>query len=152
MGPRQSPQIHDFNPGDLNPSGQPNHFLDGGIFWTAAVPRHSIAIHPGQGDATFRLSDFPLLDYFTAANAILRAGPDPLEATASLDIAWLGTAERMQVENEEQSFMGNYENASASVQWSASNETGYFFSTANSSVTSVTHALTAQLRTGSFHP
>lgn len=116
------------------------------------MPRHSISVHPGQGNARFRHSDFSLLDYFDVVNAILRNGPDPLAATASVDIAWSGTGERLQVENDEQDFAGNYENATSSVQWSASNEAGYFFSTANSSQVSVTHAFTAHLRTGSFYP
>lgn len=116
------------------------------------MPRHSIAVHPGQGNARFHLSDFSLLDYIDVVNAILRVGPDPLPASASVDIAWSGTGERTQVKNVEQGFAGNYENANASVQWSASNGAGYAFSTANSSEVSVTHAFTAQLRTGSFHP
>lgn len=152
LGPLESPQIHDFNPGDLNPPGEPNHFLDGGVFWTRPVPGSSIAIHPGQGDAHFSLSDFSLLDYFNVFNAILRGGDDPLQATASVDIAWSGTGERAQVRNSDLGFAGNYENANASVQWSASNSAGYSFSTANSSDVSVAHAVTAQVRTGSFHP
>ena len=116
------------------------------------MPRSSIAIHPGKGDARFRFSNFSLLDYFTVVNAILRTGSDPLDTTASVDIAWSGTGERMRVENDDQGFAGNYENADASVQWSASNSAGYSFSTAGSSDVTVAHAFTAKLRTGSFHP
>ncbi len=154
MGPRDEGQvqIHDFNPGDLNPPGQPNHYPAGGVFWTRDVPAASITIHPGRGDARFHLHDLPMFDYFTVANALVRTGPDPLGASASVDIAWTGTGERTQVKNAEQGFAGNYENANASVEWSASNDAGYHFSTAGSTGVAVHHAFTATLRTGVFHP
>lgn len=154
MGPREEgqTQIHDFNPGDLNPPGEPNHFPHGGVFWTRDVPPESITIHPGKGDARFHLNDLPMLDYFTVGNALTRLGPDPLGAIASVDIVWSGTGERTQVRNAEQGFAGNYENATAAVEWSASNSDGYHFSTAGSSGVHVPHAFTAHLRTGVFHP
>jgi hypothetical protein len=139
-------QIHDFNPGDLNPPGEPNYFLDDGVFWTRPVPDSSITIHPGKGDAHFRLPDFAMLDYFTVVNALFRNGPEPVSATASVDIGWQGTGERLQVENGDQGFSGQYENASGSIQWSASNADGY------SRNVLVTHAFTAHVRTGVFHP
>lgn len=153
MGPFESNQLHDFNPGDLNVPGEPNYFMDGGLFWTLRVPEESIEVHPGRGDASFVLSEFSLLDYFTVANAIFRfpAGPDPIPATASLDVEWTGIGEREKVRNEAADFGGQYENAAASLLWSAANEQGYSFSTAGSSETNVTHALVAHVQTGSFH-
>ena len=145
-------QIHDFNPGDLNEPGLPNYFMNVGVFWTRPVPQTSVTIHPGRGNAHFTLVDFSLLDYFTAVNAILRTGPDPIDATASVDVQWTGTGERLQVDNDQAGFAGQYENASATIEWSASNDAGYFFSTINSSETTVTHALTAHVRNGVFYP
>ena len=111
-----------------------------------------MTIRPGRGDAHFTLSDFALFDYFTAVNAILRTGPDPIDATASVDIQWTGTGERLQVDNDQAGFGGQYERASATIEWSASNDEGYSFSTANSTETTVTHAFTAHVRSGVFHP
>jgi hypothetical protein len=145
-------QLHDFNPGDLNEPGLPNYFMNGGVFWTRPVPQTSVTIHPGRGNAHFTLVDFSLLDYFTAVNAILRTGPDPIDATASVDVQWTGTGERLQVDNDQAGFAGQYENASATIEWSASNDAGYFFSTINSSETTVTHAFTAHVRNGVFYP
>jgi hypothetical protein len=87
VGPFASPQIHDFNPGDLNEPGQPNYFVNGGVFWTMPVPNTSVTIHPGVGEAHFTFSDLAMFDYFTSANAILRDGSAPIfDATASVDI------------------------------------------------------------------
>jgi hypothetical protein len=153
VGPFASPQIHDFNPGDLNEPGQPNYFLNGGIFWTMPVPKKSVKVKPGRGDAHFTFSGLAMFDYFTSVNAILRPpGLVPLDATASLEIRWAGTGERLQVDNDQAEFGGSYERASATIEWSASNAAGYFFSTANSSDINVTHAFTAHVRNGIFHP
>jgi hypothetical protein len=116
------------------------------------VPKTSVTIHPGASDAHFTVSDLAMFDYFTVANAILRTGPDPIDATASVDIRWTGTGERLQIENDAAGFGGHYKNASATIEWSAENAEGYFFSTVNSSVTTVTHAFTAHVRNGVFHP
>ena len=153
MGPRVEgqTQIHDFNPGDLNAPGLPNHFPEGGVFWTRDVPPESVTIHPGKGDARFHLHDLPMFDYIDLANALGHV-EEPLDAWASVDIGWSGTGERAHVENAAQSFGGKYENANASVHWSASNETGYFFSTEGSTRSAVHHAFTAKVRTGVFHP
>ena len=145
-------QLHDFNPGDLNEPGQPNYFLDGGVFWTKPVPKTSVRIRPGRGDAHFTLSNVTLLDYFNVVNAILRTGPVPIDAMASVDIQWTGTGERLRVDNDTAGFGGQYKNANATIEWAVTNAAGYFFSTANSSETNITHAFTAHVRSGVFHP
>jgi hypothetical protein len=153
VGPFASPQIHDFNPGDLNEPSQPNYFVNGGVFWTMPIPKSSLTIHPEAGDARFTVSDRAMFDYFTSVNAILRPpGLVPLDATASIEIHWTGTGECLQVENDQADFTGLYEHAGATVEWSASNDAGYFFSTANASAVNITHAFTAHVRNGSFYP
>jgi hypothetical protein len=137
----------------LNEPGQPNYFVNGGVFWTTPVPKKSVKVESGRGDAHFMLSDLRLFDYFTSANAILRDGSAPIvDATASIDIHWTGTGERLQVDNAKAGFGGQYENARGSIEWSAENAEGYFFSTVDSSETTVTHAFTAHVRNGVFHP
>jgi hypothetical protein len=153
LGPRDPAQvqIHDFNPGDLNELGLPNHFSAGGVFWTLPVPRKSVKVRPGQGDAHFRLTDVLHSDYFTVVNALLRTGPLPLGATASVDIRWTGTGEQRQVKNDTAGFRGQYTKTTATIEWSAANDAGYVFSTANSSETNILHAFTAELRSGVFY-
>ena len=48
MGPGESEQLHDFNPGDLNEPGLPDLFSAGGVFWTSPVPERAVGIHPGM--------------------------------------------------------------------------------------------------------
>jgi hypothetical protein len=116
------------------------------------VPKKSVKVKPGRGDAHFAFSDLAMLDHFTSVNAILRDGSAPiLDATASVNIQWTGTGERLKVDNDQAGFVGQYENASATITWSASNDDGYFFSTVNSSEINVTHAFTAKVRNGVFH-
>ena len=117
------------------------------------VPNTSVKVKPGRGDAHFTFSDLALFDYFTSVNAILRDGSAPIiDATASVEIQWTGTGERLQVNNDAAGFGGSYGHASATVEWSASNAAGYSFSTVNSSATNVTHAFTAHVRNGVFYP
>jgi hypothetical protein len=152
MGPGESEQLHDFNPGDLNEPGLPDLFSAGGVFWTSPVPERAVGIHPGRGDARFRLQDYPLFDFTNVANAILRNGPDRIPAQMSVDIRWRGTGERQQVR--EATFGGAYENATGEINWSASHTNGesYFFDTTDSSERNVTHAFTAHIRNGVFFP
>jgi hypothetical protein len=127
--------------------------MNGGVFWTMRVPKTSVTIHPGVGDARFAASDLAMFDYFTEVNSILRDGSAPIvAATASVEIHWTGTGERLQVDNDTAGFGGQYENASSMIEWSAENTDGYFFSTVNSSETTVRHAFTAHVRNGVFHP
>jgi len=117
------------------------------------VPKTSVTINPGRGDAHFTFSALALFDYFTSVNAILRDGSAQIiDATASLEIHWMGTGERLQVDNDAAGFGASYEKAGATIEWSASNAAGYSFSTANSSEINVTHAFTAHVRNGIFHP
>jgi hypothetical protein len=127
--------------------------MNGGIFWTRPIPRTSVKVNPGRGHSSLTLSDVTLFDFVTGLNAIFRDGSAPIaDATASIEIRWKGTGERLQVQNAPAGFGGSYEHATATVEWSASNTAGYFFSTANSSDISVTHAFTARIRNGVFHP
>jgi len=143
-------QIHDINPGDLNEPDLPNLFSEGGVFWTQSIPEASVVIGPEKGDASFSLSDFPLLDFFDAANALFRGGQDAIPSTASLNISWTGTGEVMEVHNTSGGFVGEYANATPAFEWSVTNDEGFSLSTADSSETNVTHAFTAQIQNGVF--
>ena len=146
-------QIHSFDPGDLNEPGKPNHFMDGGIFWTGRVPKTAVQEKLGQRDTRFTLSHVALFDFTTSPNAIFRDGSAPIvDAMANVKIQWMGTGERLKVDNDKAGFGGQYEHAGATIEWSASNAAGYSFSTVNSSEINVTHAFTAHVRNGIFHP
>jgi outer membrane receptor protein involved in Fe transport len=92
------------------------------------------------------------METFTSADDILRPESfEPVPATANLDIHWTGTGERMKVVNSDQGFAGQYENATGTLTWSATNDDGYTFDTTNEpSDFNLTHAFTCHLRNGAF--
>ncbi len=152
-------QIHDVNPGDLNEGGLPNHFPNGGVFWTKTVPTSSINMRPGRGDAHFAVQNTELIEYFDVVNAIFRNGATPIGATGSVDVAWHGNGERIHIENDDVEgsglgFAGQYEGSDIDISWSITNADGYYFSTDDPDEEQpvITSAFTAHVRTGTFHP
>ena len=146
-------QIHDFNPGDLNPPGYPNYFLDGGLFWTMPLDRGYIKVHPGRGDASFAFDHLETQDWINVVNALFRpSGFVPIPATMSVYVAWHGTGERASLHNADLGFGGNYENATADVQWKAYNDDGYWLDTTGSTEVNLSHAFTCKIRNGAFYP
>jgi len=92
--------IHDFTPG-VAPSG---------LFWTAAIAPDSVDIKLGQVRASFRVTDFPLLDIITT--------PSP-PATVSFDMEWSGKTADVDVKDFVNDFAGEYSQCSATIEWSA---------------------------------
>ena len=158
-------QIHDVNPGDLNETGLPNHFPDGGVFWTRTVPTSSISMKPGKGDAEFHVDDLAMTEYFTVVNALFRENAPPpfnvppIPATGSAHVSWHGTGDRLHLENNDvegsgQGYAGQYESADCDISWSISNADGYYFSTDDPGEAPplITHAFTAHVHSGMFNP
>ena len=141
-------QIHDFNPADLNDPPEDDWFQQGGLFWTANVPKKSVSVQGGRGDAVFDL-DLDLFDFFDVANAVGRAGPPRERARAEVRIEWDGTGERVRLRNEDAGFFGRFERSDAHVSWRAENlDSGYSFETGDEQV--ITHAFIARVRSGYF--
>ncbi|PON17592.1 hypothetical protein C2W62_12410 [Candidatus Entotheonella serta] len=142
-------QIHDFNPGDLNEPGRPDHFADGGVFWTTPILPHMLRLKPSRGKTRMRVPRIQLYDFTSFANALFRNGPDRIPAQANVDVEWRDMGEEQGVH--EATFSGVYQKATVNVTWAASNEAGVFFSTRGSSEQIVTHAFTAVVCNGIFH-
>ena len=92
--------IHDFTPG-VAPSG---------LFWTAAIPPDSANLDLGKVTASFRVTDFPLLDIITT--------PSP-PATVSFDMEWSGKTADVAVKDFVNGFAGEYSQCTATIEWSA---------------------------------
>ena len=148
-------QIHDFNPADLNDPGMPDHFPDGGLFWTGKMHRRDCKLR-GNGRAEMTLDDYPLLDFVNAPNAILRPPGHPRDpSTASLHATWRPTGEKRRIDAPRLSgngrFAGTYWATDSHIDWSAKNlATGYEFSTEGSSSRLVTSQFSARIRNGIF--
>lgn len=142
-------QIHDFNPADLNDPPENDWFQQGGIFWTANVPKRSIHLQQGRGDAVFELN-LDLFDFFDVPNALFRQGPPRLDANADVRIEFHGTRDRIRLRNRDAEFFARYERSEADVSWSATNAEGYSFRTVGEQ--NVAHAFIARVRSGFFFP
>ena len=148
-------QIHDFNPGDLNDPGRSDYFMDGGLFWTGAMPRQNAKLR-GNGQAEMHLSNYELFDFVNAPNAILRPPGFPRDpALASIDVHCTPTGMTRSITSPrlsgEGSFAGTYYQTDVEFDWSAKNlATGYEFSTTGSSRSVVTSQFSARVRNGIF--
>jgi hypothetical protein len=56
----------------------------------------------------------------------LQDGPS-LEASVSFDVDWSGAAERVKIRNTQTDFAGEFVRNSATLVWSATNESGFSF-------------------------
>ena len=116
------------------------------------VPKKSVKVKPGRGDAHFA---FARSRYARSLHLRERdppgwIGPHP-RRNGQRQHPVDGDGERLKVDNDQAGFVGQYENANATIEWSAENADGYFFSTVNSSEINITHAFTAKVRNGVFH-
>jgi hypothetical protein len=116
--PNPTTQIHDFNPG-INP-------FPGGLFWTFLTDPSNIRAHPGNGSATFKVSNFALEDYFNLANA-LQDGPEVAAVVESLDIDWGRHGKRVVTKDSTNGFSLDAIENTASMEWSAHNANGFRF-------------------------
>jgi hypothetical protein len=108
-------QVHDFNPGTEA----------SGLFWTTPIERDSVRVDLGAGSASLHVVDLEIEDYGTIVNA-LQDGPS-VEASVSFNISWSGADERVKIRNRTTGFAGEYVRNSATLDWSASNESGFSF-------------------------
>lgn len=142
-------QIHDVNPGDLNVPGLPNHFPDGGIFWTRDIPR-TAKIGSG-GNVAYEVTNIALLDYFDVVNAIFRNGPPPIRSRADVRVRWRDSGERRVINNDAAGFNGVYHSTDVLIDFGFVNADGYFFNTLDSSHRLVTSSLVSYVEVGAFH-
>lgn len=134
-------QIHDFDPG----------IADNGLFWTVPIDRGSIKVQPGSGEASLKVVDLQLLDYFSIPNALLRGPSNP--ATVSFEVRWTRGVNRFTLEDEQNSFTAGLIENTATMVWSAATQ-GMTF---ESGPVAESHSLLAEVgheRNGRFfrHP
>jgi hypothetical protein len=78
VGAGGTQQVHDFNPGEEN-----------GLFWTLAIPKHSVKSDFGDGTASLSLTNFAMDDYGNVGNA-LSGGKEIAVASLTVRIRWSG--------------------------------------------------------------
>jgi hypothetical protein len=136
-----STQVHDFDPG-ITP-------YPGGLFWTVPLDRNAIDVQMGAGRARMSASDVAVKDYFDIPNALFRfRNPVSADATCSFDIHWDGpVTSRGKVTTPGTS--GELLMSHATMTWSATNASGFRFTSDPSPTTSV-FAQLGRVRNGVF--
>lgn len=78
-----------------------------------------------EGKASLNVSSLDVEDYHNVVNALLD-GPS-IDAEISYQINWSGITNRFELHDPANTFTGNYENTSATIQWSALRDDGLTF-------------------------
>jgi hypothetical protein len=96
--------------------------VPGGLFWTVPLPNGSVHVNPGDGTATYQVSNLATLEFHDFFNDLLH-GP-AIPTTLSFTIRWGGTiTARHNVRDTVNGFAGEYVYNSATMVWSASEPT-----------------------------
>ena len=93
--------------------------VPGGLFWTVPLPNGSVHVNPGNGTATYHVTNLATLEFHDFFNDLLH-GP-AISATVSFTVQWGGPiTARKRVRNTDLGFAGEYVFNSATMVWSAS--------------------------------
>jgi hypothetical protein len=119
-------QVHDFNPG-VTP-------FPTGLFWTAAVPAHSISFDFEDAEASLELNEFEIDDYHDVVNA-LTTDKDVATGHVDVNLEWSGVLKRgsTRVADPTRRFENHFIQDRATLEWSAS-EPGFEFESTSSSM------------------
>ena len=130
-------QLDDMNPG----------IASTGLFWTMAVPEHSVEVDFEKGRAEFRLEQTKIEDYGTFLNSLFGGPSEP--ATVSFEVHWAGRAPRQHVVNTAAEMEGTFLRDAATMEWSATTSK-YKFESKPASTSSSAFAEIAHERNGIF--
>jgi hypothetical protein len=122
------------------------------LFWTIPVPRRSIDVHLGAGQASFRLTTeiFDDHDLMSSLTGAFPAG-FPQMAEVTFDIEWGGVLDRARIRNQAMNFEGEFVQTGCTIEWSARNpSSGFTFSSAPAETSQNVYALLGRERNGVF--
>ena len=140
-GPVGSNQIHDFNP----------HIASNGLFWTIQVPRDSVDVHLGSGQASFRLTT-PIPDDHDVKSSLTGIFPSgfPQAAEVTFDVEWSGILDQQHIRNEALNFEGDFLQTGSTILWTARNAGGVVFASEGPNPARVLYAVIGRERNGVF--
>ena len=139
-GPVGSNQIHDYNP----------HIDANGVFWTVLVPRSSVDVHLGAGQASFSLTT-RIPDDHDLKSSLTKIFPAgfPEIAEITFDVEWSGILDRAHVRNDDMQFEGDFLQTGSTIRWSSMNPSFQFTSEAPNPAR-VVNAVIGHERSGVF--
>jgi hypothetical protein len=122
------------------------------LFWTIQIPRDSVDVRLGSGQASFRLTTktFDDHDLQSSLTKIYPAG-FPQIAEVTFDVEWGGVLDRQHVRNEAMNFEGDFFETGSTIEWSASNpSTGFQFTSEPANPAGLVGAVMGRERSGVF--
>jgi len=122
------------------------------VFWTILVPRDSVDVHLGAGQASFRLttSTFDDHDLKSSLTQVFPAG-FPQIAEITFDVEWSGIVDTAHIRNEALNFEGDFLQTGSTIQWSALNpSSGFRFTSEAPNPARLVNAVIGRERNGVF--
>jgi hypothetical protein len=115
------------------------------------VPRESIEVHLGAGQASFRLTTriFDDHDLQSSLTKVFPAG-FPQIAQVTFDVEWSGILDRAHIRNEDQQFEGDFLQTGSTIRWSSTNPGGFQFMSEGPNPARVVNAVVGHERNGVF--
>ena len=104
----------------------------------------------GAGKAHMTGTDLDMLDYFSIPNALFHFAESPVAATCSFDITWSGPVTDRSPVTAPSGSSGELVMCTATMQWSASNASGFRFQTDPSAPTKSVFAQLGKVTNGVF--
>jgi hypothetical protein len=93
------------------------HPFPNGLFWTIQLPDDSVRVNPGAGNAIYRASDLHIADYGNFDGSFSNGPSTP--ATVSFDVRWSGVDQRVNIQDSDARFGGEFVRGRAQMEWSA---------------------------------
>jgi hypothetical protein len=130
-------QIHDYNPG----------IASNGLFWTMPIADDAIDVSPGKGRASLVAEDVAVPDFFDFVQSLFPAASVP--ATVSFDARWFDVQSRVNRNEPDFGFAGEFVTTSASIEWSAE-QAGFRFQSDPHDASTTVVAIVGNERNGVF--
>ena len=112
-----------------------------------AAPRNAVKVNLARATASLRMTDVPQPDYGDFVRSITGGTPEP--ARVSFDVRWSGALERLNVQNADQAFDGQFILDSATCAWS-SRQKGFAFESDPASTSRVVAAQIGREQSGAL--
>lgn len=132
-------QIHDYNPG----------ISANDVFWTVPVPGDSVQVTPDSSTITWRLTNFPVLDYHDVVSALRVPEGPSVPAVVSFVMQWGDVTGVNELRDANEQFAARVIERKVTMQWEADQD-GFKFVSDPANTSQTVYAGLATERNGKF--